>query len=240
MDKLLTDYKVLTFDCYGTMIDWEGGIWDALQPLIMKNNRDDITRNAALATFAKIETDIEACAPEMLYSELLTHVHQKLATQFNMSSNGALDSKFGSSVPGWPAFADSADALRKLKKQFKLVILSNVHNEGFSASNQKLGVKFDAIYTAEDIGSYKPNLANFEYMLKRLKSDLGVEANQILHTAQSLHHDHVPATKVGLSKAWIDRQNLANTENWGATAVVEERPDVDFRFSSLMDMADSI
>ena len=113
-----------------------------------------------------------------------------------------------------------------------MVILSNVHREGFAASNRKLGVSFDAIYTAQDVGSYMPYIANFEFMLKALGKDFGIESDQILHTAQTLHHDHVPATKVGLDKAWIDRQNLSNSDNWGGTAIVNDRPEVDFIFTT--------
>ena len=240
MTKKIADYKVLTFDCYGTMIDWESGIWDALQPLILKNKREDMTREQTLRAFARIETAQEIDTPDMVYSGLLTHVHRDIAKEFELTTNADLDRGFGLSVPHWPAFADSADALRKLKRHFKLVILSNVHREGFAASNRKLGVDFDAIYTAQDVGSYKPNIANFEFMLNALKNDFGIQREQILHTAQSLHHDHVPATKAGLDKAWIDRQNLSNSDNWGATAVVEDRPEVDFTFPTLMAMAESI
>ncbi len=240
MTSKLTDYRALTFDCYGTMIDWESGIWDALQPLIASNGRSDITRERGLNAFARIETAQEIDTPGMLYPELLSHVHKSIALEFGMSSDTTLDEAFGSSVPHWPAFPDSADALRLLKQHFKLVILSNVNVDGFAASNKKLGVEFDAIYTAEDVGSYKPNAANFDYLLTHIKSDLGIEPHQILHTAQSLHHDHVPATKAGLRKAWIDRQGLAHSENWGATAVVENRPEVDFLYSSLMEMAQSV
>ena len=240
MTKKLNDYNVLTFDCYGTMIDWESGIWDALQPVILANKREDMTREITLRAFAKIETAQEISTPGMIYSDLLSHVHHDLAKEFEIDSNTKLDRAFGLSVPHWPAFPDSADALRKLKRHFKLVILSNVHRDGFAASNKKLGVDFDAIYTAQDVGSYKPNVANFNYMISRLKSEFGIEQGQILHTAQSLHHDHVPATMVGLDKAWIDRQNLSNSDNWGATAIVNERPDVNFTFSTLMEMAESI
>lgn len=240
MMKRITDYKALTFDCYGTMIDWESGIWDALQPVIAANKRSDITRQRALAAFAKAETDQEHATPEMLYPTLLTCVHKQIANAFDMATNEELDQTFGASVPFWPAFADSADALRILKKHFKLVILSNVNRAGFAASNEKLGVEFDAIYTAEDVGSYKPNPANFDYMLGHLKTDLGLEPDDILHTAQSLHHDHVPATRAGLTKAWIDRQNLSSSDNWGATAVVDQRPEIDFAFSTLMEMAESL
>jgi len=230
MARQLTEYSALTFDCYGTMIDWEGGIWDAFQPVIASNHRSDITRSIALESFAKHETAQEIDTPGLIYP----------ASSFGMDTNESMDKAFGESVPHWPAFADSADALRILKKHFKLVILSNVNQAGFASSNLKLGVEFDAIYTAEDVGSYKPNDANFEYLLKNIKNDLGVEPKQILHTAQSLHHDHVPATRAGLDKAWIDRQDLANSENWGATAFVENRPDVDFRYVTLMEMAEAI
>ena len=120
------------------------------------------------------------------------------------------------------------------------MILSNVHREGFGASNKKLGIEFDAVYTAEDVGSYKPNARNFDYLIEHVKKDLNLPADQILHTAQSLHHDHVPATKAGLAKAWIDRQGLADSDNWGATASVAKRPAVDYRYTTLMQMAEQL
>ena len=237
MSKALTDYKALTFDCYGTMIDWESGIWDAMQPLLLANKRDDITRQIGLQAFAVIETEQERVTPDMLYPELLTRVHAALANHFELQTTSDLDRGFGASVPFWPAFPDSADALRELKKHFKLVILSNVNRDGFTASNRRLGVEFDAVYTAQDVGSYKPNPANFTYMLDRLKNEHGIEADDILHTAQSMHHDHVPASRLNLARAWIDRQNLQGSDNWGATAKVENLPEVDFRFNTLAEMA---
>ena len=126
--------------------------------------------------------------------------------------------------------ADTADALRYLKTRYKLVILSNVSRDGFAASNRKLGVEFDAIYTAEDIGAYKPSPANFHYLLERLDSDFGLQKDDILHTAQSLFHDHVPAKAFGLANAWIDRQRLSESGKWGATAEVAERPETDYLY----------
>ena len=237
MARALTDFTTLTFDCYGTLIDWESGIWDAMQPLIQVNQRSDITRSAGLEAFALIQSTLEKEPPDLLYPQLLTPVHRSLARHFDLKTSEVMDENFGLSVPHWPAFPDSADALRILKKHFKLVILSNVNREGFAASNRKLGVEFDAIYTAEDVGSYKPDPANFTYLLEHLKSDLGVTPGQILHTAQSLFHDHVPALEFGLARAWIDRQDLANSDNWGATARVENRPEVDFLFSTMGGMA---
>jgi len=238
--KKLSAYKALTFDCYGTMIDWESGIWDAMQALILFSGREDITRKQALEVYARIECAQELATPGMLYPEVLGHVHQSLAEHFEIETSAELNRAFADSVAHWPAFPDSADALRLLKKQFKLVILSNVNRDGFAASNRKLGVDFDAIYTAQDVGSYKPDPANFDYMLEHIKSDLDIDPHQILHTAQSLFHDHVPATTAGLTKVWIDRQDLAHSDNWGATAMIDNRPKIDFRFSSLMEMAEAL
>ena len=120
------------------------------------------------------------------------------------------------------------------------MVLSNVHREGISASNRKLGVTFDAIYTAEDIGAYKPADANFEYLMSRLKTDLGLEPSEVLHTAQSLYHDHVPARKFGLATAWIDRQRLSEGGSWGATERVETMPQTDYVFFSLGEMAEAV
>lgn len=240
MEKQLSDFKALTFDCYGTLIDWESGIWDALQPLLMHNACSSVHRDLGLQAFAKLETEQERDTPDLLYPLLLTHVHRAIADHFELKTNNQLDDAFGNSVPMWPAFADSADALRILKRHFKLVILSNVNRDGFAASQRKLGVEFDAIYTAQDVGSYKPNAANFAYMSDHLRTDLGIENDAVLHTAQSLHHDHVPARVHGLANAWIDRQRLSQGGNWGATANVAQRPQCDFLFLSMMEMADAV
>jgi 2-haloalkanoic acid dehalogenase type II len=240
MTARLTGFKVLTFDCYGTLIDWETGIWDALQPLLMENACDAVTRDAGLRLFGRLEHAEESANPSLLYSQLLERVHAAMAGELGLRTTRALDAAFGASVPQWPAFPDSADALRYLKTRFRLVILSNVHRAGFAASNRKLGVEFDAIYTAEDIGSYKPAPRNFEYLLEHLGSDFGLARGDVLHTAQSLLHDHVPARAFGLANAWIDRQRLSQSGSWGATAPVAERPATDYLFFSLGEMADAV
>jgi len=231
--------EVLSFDCYGTMIDWEEGIWNAFQPILQSNNATQITRQSVLRSFAKIETALEREMPTLRYDHLLTEVHSQFAQQRQLTSTVELDNSFGQSVQHWPAFNDSTEALQRLKQRFKLVILSNVNRTGFAASNKKLGIEFDAIYTAEDIGAYKPNPKNFDYLIEHAPTDLGVMRESIFHVAQSLHHDHVPASRVGLKKIWIDRQNLENSDAWGATAVVAEMPHIDFRFTSLKEFADT-
>lgn len=240
MARRLTDHRVLSFDCYGTLIDWESGIWDALQPLLMANACSALNRARALSAFGSLETQQQTLTPGMPYPQLLATVHALLAAEHDLESTPEMDAVFGASVPQWPAFPDTADALRELKTRFKLVILSNVHRDGFAASNRKLGVSFDAVYTAEEIGSYKPAPRNFEYLLEHLRGDLGLGPQDVLHTAQSLHHDHVQARAFGLDNAWIDRQRLSVNGVWGATAPVAERPHTDFMFHTLGEMAGAV
>lgn len=236
----LSDFRVLTFDCYGTLIDWESGIWDALQPVISLSGRSDITRDEALIRFARLESAQESETPAARYPEILRRVHRAFAAELDLPTDDELDGAFGASVPSWPAFPDTADALRRLAKRYRLVILSNIDRASFAASNRKLGVTFDAIYTAEDIGSYKPDPANFDYLLDHLRADLGIEPGEVLHTAQSMFHDHVPATRAGLATAWIDRQRLSQGGSWGATAEVDERPTTDFVFYTMAELADAV
>lgn len=238
--KSLSRYKALTFDCYGTLIDWETGIWDAFQPLIMSNAHSGQGRTNLLEAFAVFESQAESESPGLDYPAILQTVHRQVASHLGLNSTAQLDADFGNSVPHWPAFADTAEALRFLKRHFRLIILSNINRGGFAASQRKLGVEFDAVYTAEDIGSYKPDPANFEYMLTRLREDFGFEKADILHTAQSLFHDHAPAQRLGLSTAWIDRQGLSDHGEWGATGKLDEIPPTNFLFHSMAEMAAAV
>jgi 2-haloacid dehalogenase len=232
----LTDFKALTFDCYGTLIDWETGIWNALQPLLSAGQLN-VSREEALNIFARFETEQEKETPSLRYSALLAVIHARLAKSWGVRVYAESHDRFGASVADWPAFADSAEALAYLKRHYKLIILSNVDRLSFAASNRKLGVTFDAVYTAEDIGSYKPDIRNFAYLIEHLEADLGVGQSQILHTAQSLHHDHVPAERAGLARAWIDRR--FGKAGGGATLTPEKPPKLDFHFKSLAELAEA-
>ena len=228
----LTDFRVLTFDCYGTLIDWESGIHAGLQPLLRKAAAP-LPRDQALELFARHESAQEAETPAMIYSDLLAAVHRRLAAELGLPASEEEHRRFGASVPDWPAFPDSATSLQYLKQHYQLVILSNVDRQSFKGSNQRLAVEFDAIYTAQDIGSYKPDLANFTYMLEHL-AQRGVRHEDVLHTAQSLFHDHAPARKLGLASAWIDRRH--QHDGWGATMSPPEGSGYDFRFTSMAEM----
>jgi 2-haloacid dehalogenase len=231
----LSDFSVLTFDCYGTLIDWETGIGEALAPWLVRGGVS-LGRDQILEAFAELESAQQVATPSLRYPELLAKVHVGLAERFGVAPDPKAAERFGASVGNWPAFADSASALAYLKQHYRLVILSNVDRASFAQSNPKLGVAFDAIYTAEDIGSYKPDPRNFDYLLSHL-AEQGIRKEQILHTAQSLHHDHIPAKQIGLATCWIHRR--AGKEGHGATRVPDTAVQPDFRFESLAAMADA-
>ncbi|MGH6943755.1 MAG: haloacid dehalogenase type II [Geminicoccaceae bacterium] len=229
----LSEFSVLTFDCYGTLIDWESGIWNAIAPILARAPVT-IGRDQLLEAFGRYESAQQAAMPGALYPDILAEVHKQICRELGIEAGEHEARAFGASVRDWPAFADSADALADLKRHYRLVILSNVDRASFAHSRVRLGVEFDAVYTAEDIGSYKPDPRNFRFMLDRL-GEQGIGKEQILHTAQSLYHDHVPAKRFGLATCWIHRR--AGQEGHGATRVPEAEVRPDFRFASLGAMA---
>ncbi|MEP6829710.1 MAG: haloacid dehalogenase type II [Rhizomicrobium sp.] len=229
----LTDFKALTFDCYGTLIDWETGMMQALGALAGKSRRE-LTRDMILEAHARHESAQQRQTPATRYSDLLAVVYKRLAEEWGAAVTIDECENYGHSVRHWPAFADSPDALRYLKKFYKLIILSNVDNRSFSFSNAALGIQFDAIYTAEDIGSYKPEDRNFVYLLEHV-GNLGLAKSDILHTAESLFHDHVPARRHGLANCWIHRRHAQ--EGFGATMDPGQTPKIDFKFNSMAELA---
>lgn len=231
----LRDFTTLTFDCYGTLIDWESGMVKALEPLAARAARA-LTRDEILEAHARHESSQQVWTPAKRYSDLLAVVYKRLAEEWRVTATWDECQAYGNSIGDWPAFPDTVEALRYLKQHYKLVILSNVDNASFTRSNAKLGVMFDAIYTAEDIGSYKPLSRNFEYMLDKLGT-LGVAKGQILHTAESLFHDHVPANQAGLTSCWIHRRHESG--GFGATMKPNATPTIHFKFNSLGELAEA-
>jgi putative hydrolase of the HAD superfamily len=228
----LTDFKALTFDCYGTLIDWESGMFEALKPLTGRVKKP-LTRDAILEAHARHESSQQTYTPAMKYSELLAVVYKRLAEEWSAGASWDECQAYGNSIRDWPAFADTAQALAYLKKHYKLVILSNVDNASFAHSNGRLQAEFDAIYTAQDIGSYKPSSRNFDYLIDKVQN-LGIAKSEILHTAESLFHDHAPANKHGLASCWIYRRH--DQQGFGATMNPGAIPKHNFRFNSMADM----
>ena len=231
----LTDFDVLSFDCYGTLIDWETGIRAALAPWRRRENIQ-VTDEGIIEAFGKFEWEEEEENPGMLYPEILGRVLKRMAAGWGVHASPEDLKAFGRSVGNWPAFPDSPLTLAYLKQHFKLVILSNVDRESFSYSNAKLGVEFDHVYTAQDIGSYKPDMENFQYLLSHLE-DQGYLPSRLLHVAESLYHDHIPAKKLGLSSCWIHRRH--GKKGYGATRPPTEKVKPDFTFDGLLEFANA-
>ncbi|PWY66491.1 2-haloalkanoic acid dehalogenase [Aspergillus sclerotioniger CBS 115572] len=230
----LSEYRLLSFDVYGTLVDWEGGILAAFQPTLDKTNAQ-FSREHLLTVYHKLEREQQEKTPDMPYSQLLATIHPMWAERLGLAAPTAAESlEFGESVGNWPAFPDTVDALKRLSQHYKLVVLSNVDRTSFAKTNagSLQGFPFDLIITAQDIGSYKPDLRNFEYMLKTVKNTFGIEPAQVLQTAQSQFHDHHPARKVGLKSVWIERP--------GATMGNLAETIYDWRFDTLGEMADAL
>ena len=231
----LSDFKVLTFDCYGTLIDWETGMLAALRPLADRAETPP-TNEAILEAHGRHESFQQQTTPTMKYERLLGVVAKRLTEEWGVEASGEDCAAYGASVGEWPAFPDTVAALDALKQHYKLVILSNVDNDSFAQSSIRLGVTFDAVFTAEDIGSYKPSPRNFEYMLAKL-AGMGIEKHEILHTAESLFHDHKPANDFGLASCWIHRRH--DKGGYGATRDPGDMPRTDFRYTSMAEMAEA-
>ena len=225
----LSSFKALTFDCYGTLIDWERGIWESISPILASHGLDR-SREDVLADFAALEHEAEIDRPGDLYPDILAAVYSDLAGQYGMPVVPDEAAAFAGSVGDWPVFDDTAAALVYLKTHFKLVIISNVDRASFALSNKKLGVDFDAVITAQDVGAYKPSEKNFEFALARLEA-MGVARSDVLHVAQSLFHDILPAKGLGLATIWVDRRD---GRPGGATP--SARPDC--RVTSLGEVSD--
>jgi 2-haloacid dehalogenase len=200
----LESFSALTFDCYGTLIDWEAGILAALRPwaAARRVTADD---EELLAAFAQAESRREGAQPAAPYPRILAGVLEDLAGELGTDASPQEAEAFGGSVKDWPAFPDSAEALAYLQRHYKLVIVSNVDRASFAHSNARLGVTFDAVVTADDAGAYKPALNHFQLALAQL-AEMGVPKDRVLHVAQSLYHDHVPAKRLGLSSIWVNRR----------------------------------
>lgn len=212
------DFNVLTFDCYGTLIDWERGILDALQPILAPQGIE-ADEDELLESYARHEAALEA-GEYASYREIVATSVQRLCSDFGFSPSAEDIAEFADSVGVWPAFRDSAPALLRLARRFRLGVITNCDDDLFARSSKRLGVMFDWIVTAQMARSYKPSLNNF-----RLALDL-IEAptERILHVAQSLYHDHIPAKRLGMTTAWINRrQGRAGS---GATPHAAASPDI--------------
>ncbi len=194
-------FDALTFDCYGTLVDWASGISTALRP-ILQNYDVEIDDDQLFSLYGRFERDIES-GEYVNYREVLRRVARRLGDHFGFTPTNAELERFSDSVGDWPLFADTNEALRRLDDSFRLAIVSNVDDDLFLNTARHLAVDFDEVVTSEQVRAYKPRLEPFETAFTRL----GVPPNRVLHIAQSVYHDVNPAGRLGLSCVWVQRYN---------------------------------
>jgi 2-haloacid dehalogenase len=211
------DWQVLTFDCYGTLIDWESGIWKALQP-VLAAHQVTATKEKTLELYAELEAEAER-GEYREYKSVLKMVLAGFGSRLGFVPTLAELQNLPDSIKNWLPFPDTVAALQVLKKKYKLAIISNVDDDLFAFSAQHLQVSFDWVITAQQVRSYKPSLNNFNRAIERI----GVPKDKILHVAQSLFHDIVPAKAVGLPTVWVNRRY--DQEGFGATPAAQAQPD---------------
>jgi 2-haloacid dehalogenase len=230
------DFRVLTFDCYGTLVDWETGILRVLRPWAARVgiNVDDAQ---LLASFGEAESAAEHAHPRALYPEILRAAHMGIAVLLGAKADAASAAALARSVGDWPVFSDTPSALKRLQKRYKLMVVSNVDRASFARTHTKLGVKLDAVVTAEEVGTYKPDLRMFQRALE-VAAGWGATPQQVLHVAQSLYHDHVPAKRLGLSTVWVRRPSPRG--DFGAARDPGEAVQPDLTVHSLGELADVV
>lgn len=212
-------FEALTFDCYGTLIDWETGIWQALQPALT-GHQITIAKDTALELYGELESDAERDVYHD-YKTVLCMVLEGLGSRLGFTPTPAELRRFSESVKDWPAFSDSAYALQALKKKYKLAIISNIDDDLFAFSARRLQVPFDWVITANQARSYKPSLKHFHLAFERLS----LPKDKILHVAQSIYHDIAPAKSLGLATVWVNRRHAQ--AGFGATPPAQAQPDLE-------------
>ncbi len=210
-------FKVLTFDCYGTLIDWESSILSTLRPILSSYNRD-ITDMQIIKLFNEFERKIQSGNEYVNYKEVLKRVMQQFGNKFEFSPSSSELNCIIDSLWDWRAFPDTVPMLKKLKEKYKIGIISNIDDDLFALTEKQLQVKFDWVITAEQVKSYKPSLKNFRYAIEKI----GVSPDQILHIAQSIYHDIIPANSLGLSNVWVNRKNISKFEKCPADLEVPD------------------
>ncbi|RKE68413.1 HAD family hydrolase [Pseudorhodoplanes sinuspersici] len=215
-------FKVLTFDCYGTLIDWETGMEELVRPW-MAELGGATPLDLVITSFALHQAKHQQVRPALLYPELLARTWHDIEGTFGWEKNESRAKAFAESVGHWPPFADTVGSLRYLSRFYKLAILSNVDNSSLTRTLRLLEVPFVLTVTAEDVGSYKPGLPHFTRALEELERQ-GFAKDDILHVAQSKHHDVMPGRQLGLSTIWVNRRH--NRKGSGATLATEAEPDL--------------
>jgi 2-haloacid dehalogenase len=214
----LSQFEWLSFDCYGTLINWESGILGYIRPLL-KRKGCSASEDEILNLYSEFEPRRQQL-PYHRYREVLAGVMNDFATQLRIELSEAETNGLADSIRNWEPFPDTVDAVRRLQSRYKLAVLSNIDDDLFALTAPKLGVEVDCLVTAQQVQSYKPSPRNFETLLDRL----AIDRSKLLHVAESLYHDVVPARSLGIASVWVNRRQGKPA---AATKLVAAQPDLE-------------
>ncbi len=212
-------FTTISFDCYGTLIDWESGILPVLRT-VLGNHGQTLPDAALLELYGEFEAEAES-GPYQRYRDVLQAVVRAFANRLHFEASSAEIRSLGESVRAWLPFPDTVRALRELQKRYKLAVISNIDDDLFAETRKHLGVEFDGVITAEQARSYKPSINNFQIALRTL----ALSPDRLLHAAQSIYHDVVPAQSLGISTVWVNRKSAR--PGIGAVRASAGRPDLE-------------
>jgi 2-haloacid dehalogenase len=213
-----SQFQWLSFDCYGTLINWEAGILSYIRP-VLKRKECTVSDDRILNLYSEFEPRLQEL-PYRTYREVLAEVMRDFAGEFRVEVSDGEALGLADSIRDWQPFPDTVAALRRLRSRYKLAVLSNIDDDLFALTAPKLGIELDALVTAQQVGSYKPSLRNFETLLKRLQ----IDKSKLLHVAESLFHDVAPARSLGIATVWVNRRQGRPA---AATKLIAEQPDVE-------------
>jgi len=214
----LSQFDWLSFDCYGTLVNWEVGILGYIQPLLRRKGRD-VPGEEILKLYSDLEPRRQR-SPYRSYRKVLAEVMRDFAVEFRVELSDHEARGLADSIRDWEPFPDTVAALRRLQSRYKIAVLSNIDDDLFAFTAPKLGVKLDALVTAEQVQSYKPSLRNFETLLERLR----IDKSKLLHVAESLFHDVAPARSMGIATVWVNRRQGRPA---AATKLTAAQPDIE-------------
>ena len=211
-------FTAISFDCYGTLIDWESGILPTLRAILNRYQKR-VSDASILELYGDFEAEAES-GPYLNYRKVLESVVERFGKHFDFTPTSEELRSLHESVAAWPPFADTVSALRRLQQRYKLAVISNIDDDLFAHSREHLGVEFDFVITAQQAQSYKPSANNFQLALRTMK----LPPDRLLHAAQSIYHDVVPARSLGIASVWVNRKSAR--PGMGAVRAAEGRADL--------------
>ncbi|MBX4909800.1 MULTISPECIES: HAD-IA family hydrolase [Rhizobium] len=232
MSKSLSEFKYLTFDVVGTLIDFEGGLKTCLAEIAAETG-NEIDGERALSLYREVRYSDDAD----LFPDDLVRVYLAIAPKLDLPADRQYGERLRDSAKSWKGFTDSATALAELAKDYRLVAMTNARRWAFEFFQKELGNPFHAAFTADDTGTEKPDPAFFEQVFAYIASE-GHSKDEILHVAQSQYHDIGVSRKLGLVNCWIERRHAQ--KGYGGTIEPAEFTAPDYHFTSMADLAEAV